>query len=114
MLRFHKVCPVCHNELSYTSNIRKDCPFLNKENFSYIEWRCNKDKFIQITDLYKNLLMEMVTLNNTSVEVNYVLHKTTIYYGKKDCIELKNRLLKLDYPELIKTHSKVKTLLLFS
>lgn len=114
MLHFHNVCPICKSELLHFTNVGKKCPTLERDHFSFIEWRCNRDKFTQITDLYKNLLVEMVTLKDTIVEVNYVLHKTIIYYGKKDSMELKNRLIDLDYPELIKTHSKVKTLLLFS
>jgi hypothetical protein len=113
MLSFHNVCPICNSELIHTSHIAQKCLPLDRSSFSYMKWKCNKDHFTQITDLYKNLLVETVHFGDIITEVNYVKHRTIIYHGIKDHL-IMNRLLNLDYPKLIKAHNKVKTFLLFS
>jgi hypothetical protein len=80
--------------------------------------------FFQITSLYNELLVEKICFprDNFEIDVNYVLTSTILTYFnsstlsnyvENDKVVLKNRLVTLDYPDLIKARKKIKTLALF-
>lgn len=113
MPKFHDRCPICNSELKVDVLLRNETWFGKKIHIK--KYVCSKDSFIQITDLYKSVLFESVSFDKgLSLNINYVNHNSIIYLDGSNKIELKNRIVDLDYPLLEKARQKVKTLALFS
>lgn len=135
MIKAYETCPICHQAMIHSKRLNKSCPLIEKDKFSYVESVCNHtstDKnndmpshvFFQITSLYNELLVEKICFprDNFEIDVNYVLTSTILTYFnsstlsnyvENDKVVLKNRLVTLDYPDLIKARKKIKTLALF-
>jgi len=136
MINPHEICPVCHSNMIHSKHINKNCPLIEKDKFSYVESICNQsstDKnndmpdhiFFQITSLYNELLLEKIHFprpkDNFEITVNYVLASTILTYFNSSTLAnykgnenvILNRIITLDYPDLIKARNKIKTLVLF-
>jgi len=138
MFKSYDKCPVCGKDMRYKYFFNDKCQILNKHSFSFIESVCNHydtnqikfenpptHLFSQISSLSNEKLFEKVDLPVLGYEiyVNYVMRNTTIVYFTKNKYEkdylipekvvLNNRLIALDYPYLINTLNKIKTLATF-
>lgn len=113
MPKFHAQCPICNGDLRMDVLLRNETWIGKKLNIK--KYVCFKDSFIQITDLYNSVLFESIGFGKgLSLAVNYVYHNSTIYLNGANKIELKNRIVDLDYPLLEKARQKAQTLALFS
>ncbi len=110
--KFHEVCPICGGELHLEILLRNEHWLGQRLNLK--KHACSKDGFLQISDFYKSLLLEVIMFEpNLTLYVDYVHHKSTLYLKGAEKIEFKNRLIDLDYPKLNKVRQKVKVLTLF-
>lgn len=137
MIPAHEKCPICHCELRHSKYINKHCLVLNKK-ISYVESVCNQPDvmsdnksypihlFFQVCSLYGELLYQKVQLitHYFEADINYPLHKSSILiFGKPDIyatvavppdiINMDNRLLEFDFPQLEKLINKANTCKLF-
>jgi hypothetical protein len=123
MLSSHKNCPICQAPL---------IEMINRANT--IISSCKQDitfhSFGQVSSLERNLMVETIHFpqEEISIEVNYELNSTKMVYVKRpkwdsekkkwqhsppDFVELKDRIIELDYPKLKKTINKIKSLAIF-
>ena len=136
MLPSHDMCPICNNPLKHIVGINKAAPIINKKELGYyVESTCaNRDNtfhiFYQFTSKEGELLVEKIQFpqEGMEIEVNYALNRTMMTFfskpkwdyvnkkwdhGSAESIELKDRLVALDYPKLEKATKKIKSLAIF-
>jgi len=131
MKKAHETCPICGGEMSAIKNINSPCFFLKEKHrrLSYITNSCiayndfmvkRDHDFYQIQSLYGDLYVErfLDRENSTGIIINYIEANSKILYTisnhVEDIVAEYNKIIDMDYPDLIKIKHKLKTMVIFS